>query len=172
MFPSDVKFKYAELKDLQILELPYTDGNVSMIILLPKEDLGKIEPLTVEKLEEWKSKMEETTLDAIYIPKFEFETKYILNSHLKMLGMPTAFTRQADFSGITPIKIWIDFVIHQAYVKVDEKGTEAAAATGVGMTFGIKRVFIANRPFIFIIQQNDTGNILFLGRVINPAGTA
>jgi serpin B len=172
MFPSDVKFKYAELKDLQILELPYADGNVSMIILLPKEDLGKIEPLTVEKLEEWKSKMEETTLDAIYIPKFEFETKYILNSHLKRLGMPTAFTPQADFSGITPIKIWIDFIIHQAYVKVDEKGTEAAAATGVGMTLGVKRVFMANRPFIFIIQQNDTGNILFLGRVINPAGTA
>jgi len=57
-------------------------------------------------------------------------------------------------------------------VKVDEKGTEAAAATGVGMTLGVKRVFMANRPFIFIIQQNDTGNILFLGRVINPAGTA
>jgi serpin B len=166
---SGVKFKYAELENLQILELPYSNGNVSMLILLPKADLSSIEPLTIEKLEEWKSEMKETVLDAIYLPKFEFETKYLLNDYLKTLGMPTAFNpHEADFSGMSPIKVWIDFVIHQAYVEVDEKGTEAAAATAAGMTLGINKIFMADHPFIFIIQQNDTGNILFLGRVVNP----
>jgi serpin B len=169
MFPSGVKFKYAEIGNLQILELPYSNGNVSMLILLPKADLSSIEPLTIEKLEEWRSEMKETVLDAIYLPKFEFETKYLLNDYLKTLGMPKAFNpHEADFSGMSPIKVWIDFVIHQAYVKVDEKGTEAAAATAAGMTLGINKIFMADHPFIFIIQQNDTGNILFLGRVVNP----
>ena len=88
--------------------------------------------------------------------------------------MPLAFDAEnADFSGMTTAeKIWIDFVIHQAYVKVDEKGTEAAAATAVvaGITSAQPRtIFRADHPFIFIIQERETGNILFLGRVANPA---
>jgi len=102
---SGVKFKYAELENLQILELPYSNGNVSMLILLPKADLSSIEPLTIEKLEEWRSEMKETVLDAIYLPKFEFETKYLLNDYLKTLGMPSAFNpHEADFSGMSPNK--------------------------------------------------------------------
>jgi serpin B len=170
MKPSEeAKFNYTETEDLQILELPYKGEKNSMLILLPKENLSSIEPLTLEKIEEWKSKMEETTLDGIYIPKFELKTKYFLNDNLKKLGMPTAFTPSANFSGMTKEKIWIDHVIHEGYVKVDEKGTEAAAATGVAMVMAIRGViFRADHPFIFIIQERDTGNILFLGRVVNP----
>ena len=174
MKPDKARFNYADLGDLQILELPYKGDEISMLILLPRENLGAIEPsLTPEKLKEWKNKMQETKLDAIYLPKFEFSTKYSLNENLKALGMSTAFDAEnADFSGMTTAeKIWIDFVIHQAYVKVDEKGTEAAAATAVGMAGSAmpRNVFRADHPFIFIIQQKDTGNILFLGRVNDPS---
>ncbi|MBU0722508.1 serpin family protein [Patescibacteria group bacterium] len=174
MKPKKARFNYSDLEDLQILELPYKGGKISMLILLPTENLDSIEPaLTAEKLSEYKSQMQETKLDAIYLPKFEFDTKYTLNENLKALGMPTAFDlSSADFSGMTTTeKIWIDFVIHQAYVKVDEKGTEAAAATAVSGMIGSampRNVFKADHPFIFLIQEKDTGNILFLGRVVNP----
>jgi len=174
MKPDRARFNYADTGDLQILELPYKGEKISMLILLPTENLDSIEPLTIEKLSEYKNQMQETELDAIYLPKFEFNTKYTLNENLKALGMPTAFDdKNADFSGMTKAeKIWIGFVIHQAYVKVDEKGTEAAAATGVGMMGSAmprsRDIFIADHPFIFIIQQKDTGNILFLGRVVDP----
>jgi len=172
-------FNYADLEDLKILELPYKGEDISMLILLPTENLDSIESLlTAEKLNEWKSQMQETKLDAIYLPKFEFDTKYKLNDNLSALGMPTAFSDNADFSGMAgkifclPKKdLFISFVIHQAYVKVDEKGTEAAAATAVGMRIisaGPGNVFRADHPFIFVIQQKDSGNILFMGRVSDP----
>jgi len=116
--------------------------------------------------------MRETKLDSISLPKFEFDTKYFMKDMLSNLGMPTAFSDGADFSGMTGQRdLFISFVIHQAYVKVDEKGTEAAAATAVGMelTSAIPRNFFrADHPFIFIIQEKETGNILFMGRVTDP----
>ena len=165
--------KYADSGDLQILELPYKGDEISMLVLLPSENLDAIETaLTSEKLNEYKSKMKETKLDSISLPKFEFDTKYFMKDTLSALGMPTAFSKSADFSGMTGKKdLFISFVIHQAYVKVDEKGTEAAAATAVGMqttSIGPRTYFRADHPFIFIIQDKDTGNILFLGRVVDP----
>jgi len=168
-----VKFNYADTGDLQILELPYKGDKISMLLLLPSENLDVIEPvLTAEKLNEYKSQMKETELDSISIPKFEFDTKYFMKETLSALGMPTAFSQNADFSGMTGVKdLYIDFVIHQAYVKVDEEGTEAAAATAVGMKLTAvmpSNVFKADHPFIFIIQEKETGNILFFGRVVDP----
>jgi len=172
MKPEKAKFNYADLEDLQILELPYKGEKISMLILLPKDNLEDIQPLTIEKLKEWKSQMKKETLDEIYLPKFEFDTKYFMKEILSDMGMPTAFEMDADFSGMDGTKsLYIKEVIHQAYVKVDEKGTEAAAATGVVMELTSimpKNIFRADHPFIFIIQQNDTGNILFLGRVNDP----
>ncbi|HPB34675.1 MAG TPA: serpin family protein, partial [Caldisericia bacterium] len=173
MKPEKAKFNYADLEDLQILELPYKGEKISMLILLPKDNLENIKPLTIEKLKEWKSQMKEETLDEIYLPKFEFDTKYFMKETLIDMGMPTAFGKDADFSGMDGTKwLYIKEVIHQAFVKVDEKGTEAAAATGVVMELTSimpKNIFRADHPFIFIIQQNDTGNILFLGRVNDPS---
>ncbi|MEM2448622.1 MAG: serpin family protein, partial [Candidatus Bathyarchaeia archaeon] len=129
--------------------------------------------LTVEKLNEWKSQMQETKLDEIYLPKFKVDTKYFLKDALSRMGMPTIFSPgEADLSGISDSReLYVGFVIHQAYVEVNEEGTEAAAATAVGIELTAimpKIVFKADHPFIFIIQQRDTGNILFLGRVVNP----
>ncbi len=177
MKPEEARLNYADIGDLQILELPYKGEEISMLILLPAENLDSIESsLTVEKLSEYKNRMQETKLDAIYLPKFEFKTKYTLNENLKTLGMSTTFIGGADFSGMTTEKeeILIDSVIHQAYIKIDEKGTESAAVTAVEIArISVddipRKVFRVDRPFIFIIQQKDTGNILFFGRVVNPA---
>ena len=168
-------FNYTQNKDLQILEMPYAGEDLSMLILLPLDD--DIEALensfTIEKLTEWKKSLRKRRVK-IYIPKFKFETKYFLGETLSNLGMPTAFTNSADFSGMTGTKdLKIDKVIHQAFIEVNEEGTEAAAATGVVMGIMKSRrpltpIFKADHPFIFIIQQNETGNILFMGRVNNP----
>ena len=173
MHPDKAQFNYADAGDLQILELPYEGEKLSTLVLLPTKDLDSIAPtLTAKKLDEYKSKMKETKLDAISLPKFEFDTKYFMKDTLSAMGMPTAFSGNADFSGMTGKKdLFIGFVIHQAYVKVDEKGTEAAAATAVSATTTsvmLRKVFRADHPFIFIIQQKDTGSILFLGRVVDP----
>jgi serpin B len=117
--------------------------------------------------------MRPTELNSISLPKFEFDTKYFMSNTLSELGMPTAFLGSADFSGITGRKdLFISEVIHQAYVKVNEEGTEAAAATAVVMELSMApmNVFNANHPFMFIIQEKDSGNILFLGRVVDPRG--
>ena len=177
MNPKKARFNYADIGEAQLLELPYKGKDLSMLIILPSESLFLIGPsLSIEKLNEWKSQMQETTLDSIYLPKFEFDTKYFMTDTLKDLGMPTAFNPGvANFSGMSEEeKLYISSVIHQAYVKVDEQGTEAAAATAisVGATSTSitpsKIIFRADHPFIFIIQQKETGNILFIGRVINP----
>ena len=174
MDPDKATFNYADIEDLQILELPYKGEKISMLILLPTENLETIEPtLTLEKLNEYKNQMQETKLDSISLPKFEFDTKYFMKDTLSAMGMPTAFTWPgADFSGMDGTdNLYISSVIHQAYVKVDEKGTEAAAATAVVMKLGEampRNVFRADHPFIFIIQEKETENILFIGRVTNP----
>jgi len=173
MRPDKAMFNYADTGDLRILELPYKGGKISMLILLPSENLDVIEStLTAEKLDEYKSQMKKTKMDLISIPKFEFDTKYFMKKTLSALGMPTAFSQNADFSGMTGERdLFIDFVIHQAYVKVDEEGTEAAAATAVGMKLTAiepANVFRADHPFIFIIQEKETGNILFFGRLVDP----
>jgi len=167
------KFNYADAGDLQILELPYKGEDISMLILLPSENLESIEPfLNSEKLKEYKNQMQDTKLDAIYLPKFEFDSKYFMKETLSAMGMPLAFSSSADFSGMDGTRsLFIDKVIHQAYVKVDEEGTEAAAATAVIMTESAaipRNVFRADHPFIFIIQEKETGNILFMGRVTDP----
>ncbi len=172
MHPEKERFNYAETEELQILELPYKGEKISMLVLLPTENLDSIEStLTAEKLNEYKSQMKETKLSSISLPKFEFDTKYFMEDNLSSMGMPTAFSGNADFSGMTGKKdLFISSVIHQAYIGVDEKGTEAAAATAVVMKLAAMpmNVFRADHPFIFLIQEKDTGNILFFGRVVDP----
>lgn len=168
----DAEFKYAETDEMQLLEIPYTGEDVSMLIILPKENLDHVEELmSYEKLLEWKTMLEKQRVD-IFIPKFTFETKYFMVDILKKMGMPSAFdSSRADFSGMDGTKfLFIQNVIHQAFVDVNEEGTEAAAATGVVVGYEIARlipVFRADHPFIFIILHKD-GTILFLGRVNDP----
>jgi len=178
LISDDAEFNYAKADKVQILELPYDGEDLSMLLILPEEDnLKKLEKsISTKKLSEWKSAFKKQRVD-IYIPKFKFETKYFMAETLKKMGMPTAFKWPgADFSGMDGTRdLYIGEVIHQAFVEVNEEGTEAAAATAVIMEWGSAGgekpaipVFRADHPFIFIIQQKETGNILFMGRVSNP----
>lgn len=170
-------FYYTETDDLQILELPYTGDDLSMMILLPKNnDLSDIiDTIDDDSFLEWKESMIERNVD-IYLPKYKVETKYSLKPHLQQLGMNNPFTPIADFSGITGRKdLYISSVVHKAYIDVNEEGTEAAAATGVVMVLtsngggGSSRItFDCDHPFLYLIQHTQTGTILFMGKVVDP----
>jgi serpin B len=169
-------FKYCENEKVQVLELPYRGNEINMLLILPKEIEGikKLEDtITTETLNVLLSKMQNTKVD-VYLPKFKIIWgACVLNDTLTALGMPDAFIpEKADFSGMTGKKnFWISNVFHKAFVEVNEEGTEAAAGTGVVLTRGggVSLVFRADRPFIFIIRDNRTGSILFMGRLMNPA---
>jgi serpin B len=177
----DAIFNYTETENLQVLEMPYAkDGGkqLSMLILLPKgNDLTPMEDsLTVQRLKELRNALRSQRVRVAF-PKFTMETKYRLPTILASMGMPTAFTNKADLSGMDGTQdLYIRDVIHQAFVEVNEEGTEAAAATAVVIAIKAIQdevpvpVFRADHPFIFLIQDNDTGNILFMGRVMNPNG--
>jgi serpin B len=172
-------FRYAEFPSLQVLELPYAGDDLSMIVLLPREvdGLGNLEAgLTVENLNSWTENLESQKVN-VFLPKFKMTTEFSLKDTLMALGMSDAFIYgQADFSGMDGRKdLFIGAVVHKAFVEVNEEGTEAAAATAVLMSFGAVPqhpqpipVFRADHPFLFLIRNNHSGSILFLGRVMNP----
>jgi serine protease inhibitor len=173
------RFGYMDNSDLQMIELPYTWNDLSMLVLLPgkADGMAALEAkLSVENLASWQTLLT-TRLVELSLPRFTFTSEFQLSDPLKEMGITAAFDpEKADFSGIASggERIFISDVLHKAFVAVDEKGTEAAAATAVVMAGSSmpepeKPVnFKADHPFIFIIRQNQTGSILFLGRVINP----
>jgi len=168
----DFTYNYTSNDQVQILELPYQGDRLSMLIFLPNEIDGLVSlenSLTVEKIEQWKSELSEQRL-FIQIPKFKLETNYDLKASLPEIGMPSAFSiSDADFSGITGSRgLYIEQAIHKAFVDVNEEGTEAAAATGIVMDQSMPPEFRADHPFMFLIQDNETGSILFMGRVAVP----
>ena len=172
-------YPYAENADLQVLSLPYTSTSrkgLSMIVLLPKgNDLSVIDPYLDPVNLSALIQSESSRRVMVYFPKFKIETRYSLPKTLGAMGMPTAFSDSADFSGMDGTKmLYISDVIHKAYIDVNEEGTEAAAATAV--VIWVKAVaseepvpvFRADHPFVFLIQDNNSGEILFAGRVTNP----
>lgn len=166
-------FNYFENNQFQVLELPYKDNEISMVVLLPKKerDISNISRKDIDNA--FTAQLGRQQVN-VWLPKFKFETSYLMKNDLETLGMPLAFTDFADFSGVskkTPLKI--SEVIHKAVVEVDELGTEAAAATAVVMvettSVGPPRpqpkYFHADHPFLFVIRHNATGAILFVGVV-------
>jgi len=165
----DSFYNHTMTDELQIIELPYEGNGASMLILLPERIDGMEsleEQLTAENLEKWRSEMTKSRL-FLQIPKFTLETEYNLVKDLMSLGIKDAFG-PADFTGISSESLFIDRAVHKAFVDVNEKGTEAAAATGVGMLQSMPPTFRADHPFVFFIQDDETGNILFMGKVVDP----
>jgi len=167
-------FGYAEGDNYQVVELPYDGRELSMVILLPGD--GQFETfessMDYEMIEDIISDLSYQQVN-VTIPKFEFESEFSLKKALMAMGMPIAFSADADFSGMTGNRdLAIDDVLHKAFVSVDEAGTEAAAATAVVMTLTAVPtppvVVMVDRPFIFLIRDIETGTILFVGRVLNP----
>lgn len=170
------EFKYMERGDFQVLELPYVDEELSMIIFLPKkfDGLGELEKtLTNENLSKWMAKTHKQKV-IVSIPKFKMTSQFALAEVLMSMGMTDAFSTNADFSGMNGKRdLFISAVIHKAYVDVNEEGTEAAAATAVvvGVTSVPPEptpVFRADHPFVFVIRDNQSESILFIGRVAKP----
>ena len=169
-------YNYADTGDLQALELNYLGGDISMVVLLPKEieGLESIEKsMNKVKLDSIKDSMSRQPL-TVQFPKFEFETEYNLIKPLESLGLKDAFDRDnADFQGITDEQVYLEQAAHKAFVNVNEEGTEAAAITALVFraTSGPPEPiaeFVADHPFMFVIQEKETGEILFIGRLANP----
>jgi serpin B len=162
------------LSDCQALRIPYADGSLSMVLLLPTGNLNEFEQsLTVDALEACVGALDPTFLN-VWVPKFTIDSEFNLNSPLTTLGMTKAFDPgAADFSGITDVDpLYIQNVVHKAFIGVTEAGTEAAAATGVvmGTTSVPPQIpqFNANHPFLYFILDDTTGSVLFMGRVADP----
>ncbi|XP_020348467.1 leukocyte elastase inhibitor isoform X2 [Oncorhynchus kisutch] len=174
-------FNYVPDYNLQIVELPYVDEELSMFVLLPEEATDGSDPLvklerelTMEKLDEWTSRdnMDTGTEVIVHLPKFKLEEDYELNEPLTQLGMKDVFEGgRADLSGMNGEGgLFLSTVAHKAFVEVNEEGTEAAAATAGIIAFCMIREehFTADHPFLFFIRHNKSKSILFLGRFSSP----
>ena len=171
------EFNYGEEEHLQVLELPYVGNKLSMLVILPREIDGihnLEESLTKDNLEGWTGNVYREKVE-VYLPRFRVTSEFSLNETLVSMGMKDPFDmNKANFSGMdgNPNWLYIGAVLHKAFVDVNEEGTEAAAATGVRM--GVKSapsppvLFRADHPFFFLIRDNSTGSILFLGRLSRP----
>ena len=165
-------FARDETARVQAVELPYAGEEASMLLFLP--DVGTYDPfersLSAELVSEFSKQLMPVRI-RLSVPSFEIESEFRLADTLKGMGMADAFDpASADFSGIDGTKdLYLSAVVHKAFVKVDERGTEAGAATGgtIGVT-SLPPAFTADRPFIFLIRDNATDAILFVGRVMDP----
>ena len=166
-------FDYMEDEKVQVVELPYKGDDLSMLIVLPKSK----EPVAIQKLvanlsttqiNQWTEQLENRKVFLI-IPKFKLQESYQMESLLTKMGMPIAFGSRADFSLFNDEQsLAVDSIIHKAVVEVDEKGTVAAAATSIVITpisASYNAEFTADHPFMFMIKDNKTDAILFLGQV-------
>ncbi|NTW38030.1 MAG: serpin family protein [Syntrophobacteraceae bacterium] len=177
MMTQQHRFRYGERDDLQILELPYAGKELSLVVLLPRrvDGLPELErALTPEGLADRTGHLQEREV-VVFLPKFKLTSLFRVDAALKVLGMEDAFSpERADFAGMDgkPHWLYIGAVLHKAFVDVNEEGTEAAAATGVVVGITSARVqppmFRADHPFVFLIRDNQTGSILFMGRVVDP----
>jgi len=172
------RFNYMENDELQFIEMPYKGGDASMFVLLPKkkDGLREIEKkITWTDIEKYTQSLQSKEVE-VFFPKFKMSLEYELSELMKRMGMSDAFSKAADFSKMTGNKqLYISAIIHKTFIAVDEEGTEAAAATAVVMRMKSLpppqdyEVFIADHPFFYFIKENNTGTVLFAGRVVDPS---
>ncbi len=173
MMRQKMEYRYQANDDFQAIEIPYGDGKFAMSVFLPPR--GKpIEKFIAEfGLTNWNKCRNGFAKDSVilWLPKFRVDYNILLNDALIALGMRNAFGGGADFSGISESAcIFISRVLHNTFIQVDEQGTEAAAATVVELKKGPgqKNVMLVNRPFVYVIHDNNTGVILFIGKIDKP----
>ncbi len=170
-------FGYTETPSAQILEMRYAGSGMAFAVLLPKTATGLPDlekSVTGEKLAGWLGRLTSRNVQ-VSLPKFRAESEFSLAKPLSNLGMPSAFSDKADFSGIAAKGgLAISDVFHKAFVDVSERGTEAAAATGSAMhatAMPLREepvIFRADHPFLFLIRDTRTEVVLFIGRLMNP----
>lgn len=170
-------FGYYAGGNFTALSKNYTGGNQSMVILLPNQTTGLAsfeQSLTADNLTTWLSQMQ-TQQVAVSLPSFQAQQTLNLGNELSSMGMPLAFTGEADFSGIAPQPLNISQVLQKVAVNVSEEGTKAAAATAITISIcGFSPPlsppieFNADHPFVYLIRDNSTGAILFMGQEGDP----
>ncbi|KEF37942.1 serine protease inhibitor [Schinkia azotoformans MEV2011] len=168
------EFKYFEDELIQVIDLPYKDNELSMIVILPKEGTSLDDFYQQLTYDQWVNRINQFNKQevSITLPKFKMDYSTNLNDSLINLGMPSAFSSNADFSRMVENGgVCIDEVLHKSYIEVNEKGTEAAAATSVEMQEAaspVMKIMNVNHPFFFVIQDNESEIILFMGEVHSP----
>lgn len=177
------KMAYSEDNTVELLEMPYSGNDLSMVILLPntrrylpdeeQPNLSDLEQqLTTNNLAAWLAKLDQTSPHetSVYLPRFTTTQSFDLADKLESLGLASAFNDRADFSGMDGTKmLYLSDVLHKAFVEVNEAGTEATAVTlTLVRTKGAADRFIVDHPFLFLIREHGSGSILFLGRIVDP----
>jgi serine protease inhibitor len=169
----------AKDNNLTIVDIPYGQGNYSMLVVLPDADITTsdvAEALSPSQWNEWIELLANNNTHKVELSmqRFKYKYKRLLKNDLIDMGMGIAFSDLADFSNISDQELKISRVIHQSFIETDEEGTEAAAATIVEIVFktsglepSVWKVEI-NRPFLYFIHETSTGTILFMGRVSDP----
>ena len=168
---------YGEAPGVKLVELRYLDSEMAFLLAVPddKDGLAKIEDaLTPATLEAWTAALAPSRVD-LTLPKFTFRAGGSLKPALGALGVKATFTDHADFGDMVEEKLAVNDVIQQTYIAVDEKGTEAAAATAIVMRataalMGKPKEVRADRPFLFFIRDIKRGRVLFVGHLANPKG--
>ena len=169
-------YSYCEADGFQALDLPYEGGQLSLLVVLPtqRDGLASLEARWAAIHEQVTAGLHHEEAVIVSLPRFTMETEFKLKPVLCALGAELAFSDEADFGGIGEEPLKISEVVHKAFVEVNEEGTEAAAATAVGMVFCAFRpppepiVFQADHPFLFFIRDRKTNAVLFSGRVLDP----
>jgi serpin B len=171
-------FQYTSNEDFTAVELPYGDSTFSMVVLLPSGETKVSDLVAKLDVAHWDSWFDDSRFTGVQVdlPKFKYDFKELLNDPLTDLGLGVAFSEfEADFTRINPDgNLFISRVIHQTFIDVQEEGTEAAAATIVEISFtsigggGSPIYFKADKPFLYIIKENSTGTIVFIGKVGKP----
>ena len=172
--------RYSDINGVQLVELPYKGDRLSMVAILPKERgvLAAVEKsLDERRLGQWLGQLDSTQPREVrvYLPKVEFRSSYQLVEPLKAMGMSIAFQpHRANFRSIADTDLFISQVVHKTFLRIDEKGTEAAAATGIELEATSAPAvppptFRADHPFLVLIRDKPTGAVLFLGRIADPS---
>jgi serine protease inhibitor len=171
-------FVYTSNEDFTAVELPYGDSTFSMVVMLPSAEKELSDLIAELDVAHWDSWFDNSSYTGVQVdlPKFKYEFKELLNEALTDLGLGVAFSEfEADFTRINPGgDLYISRVIHQTFIDVQEEGTEAAAATIVEISFnssaggGSPIYFKADKPFLYLIKENSSGAIVFIGKVGKP----
>jgi serpin B len=178
MMSQEKKFSYEEADGFQAVKLPYAGGRMDMVLFLPATHSSPQNLLANFSGTSWSNEILPRFLDregTIVFPKFKLDYDVTLNGPLKALGMQQAFNPvTADFSALADEPLFVSLVKQKSFVDVNEQGTEAAAVTTVGMSSSVMMrplppfEMIVDRPFFFVIEDNSTGAILFMGIVNDP----
>lgn len=177
MMSQSGKFEYLEEDAFQAIRIPYGQGKMSMDIFLPNENSNLqafYEQLSVENWQKWSTRFK-TEEGTIRLPRFQMEYEVSINDALKLLSMELAFDKnKANFQKMTsiPPNVYINEVKHKTFLEVNEEGTEAAAVTSIEMGVASAPMFQfemnVNWPFFFVIRDQQSGSILFMGSILEP----